>query len=193
MLDNKPTIAYLKQQLENKLILSETGRYFLPTYCLSLIFSPQEITKAINELSCQAYERIGLSEKIHQEGLRVFAILIKNGKEESVVAFRRHGMLDARLPLSEDSARLVLGADGISFAREHQWQFLPYHFAADMRDYPLHIHEDAYILPFLAQPEFVGGGASGDVYKLKIPPSQQSLVPEQVILKIPLHFIELAA
>ena len=138
---NKGTILFLKRQIESKMVLSECGRYFLPESYLSIIFDLKDIEKAVSELSCAAHERLGLAKKIYEEGTRVFAILIKNGQEDSIIAFREHDVLDARLPFNEAIATRILNQSGTAFAREQQWQFLPYKFRRHMREYHRHISD----------------------------------------------------
>lgn len=176
----KGTIQFLKQQIESKMVQSECGRYFLPESYLSIVFSFKDIEKAVSELGCAVHDRLGLAKKIYEEGTRVFAILIKNGQEDSIVAFREHDLLDARLPLSEAVVTRISNQFGTAFAREQQWQFLPYKFRRHMRDYHRHISDSEWILPFVGENEIVGSGGFGDVFKVNISSSQQDFVVNEV-------------
>ncbi|KAL2038546.1 hypothetical protein N7G274_008593 [Stereocaulon virgatum] len=173
MTNEKGIIRSLKRQIESKMILSESGRYFLPASYLSLIFTLNEVEKAVAELDCAAHDRLGLAKKIYDEGIRTFAILVKNGEEDSIIAFREHDVLDARLPLDEALATRILNQLGTAFAREYQWQFLPYKFRRHMRDHHVHISDREWILPFIGEYEVVASGGFGDVFKMQVFPSQQ--------------------
>ena len=176
----KETIQFLKRQIESKMVLSECGRYFLPDSYLNIVFNFKDIEKAVSELGCAVHDRLGLAKKIHEEGTRVFAILIKIGQEDSIVAFREHDLLDARLPLNEAVVTRISNQFGTAFAREQQWQFLPYKFRRHMRDYHRHISDTEWILPFVGENEVVGSGGFGDVCKVNISPSQQEFVVNEV-------------
>lgn len=98
------------------MVLSESGRYFLPNFYLKVIFTFENIEKAVKELRCATYERIGLTKKIFGEAIRLFAILIKCGEEDSIIAFREHSISDTNLPLRKESVTRVNGHFGSSFA-----------------------------------------------------------------------------
>ena len=180
MATEKGTIQFLKRQIESKMVLSQCGRYFLPETYLSIVFNFKDIEKAVSELGCAAHDRLGLAKKIYEEGTRVFAILIKNGQEDSIIAFREHDVLDARLPLNEAVATRILKQLGTAFAREQQWQFLPYKFRRHMRDYHRHISDSEWILPFVGEDEIMGSGGFGDVSKVNVFPSQQEFIVNEV-------------
>lgn len=180
MAAEKGTIRFLKRQIESKLVKSESGRYFLPETYLNVIFTLEDITKAVNELDCAAHDRLGLAKRIHEGGRRIFAILIKNGEENSIVAFRELDVLDARLPLNEALATRVLDQVGPAFAREYQWQFLPYNFQRHMRDYHRDISDGEWILPFVGDHQVVASGGFGDVSQVNIFPSQQEFALNEV-------------
>ncbi|KAL8678041.1 MAG: hypothetical protein Q9186_005572 [Xanthomendoza sp. 1 TL-2023] len=167
------TIRFLKRQLESKMVKSESGRYFLPEAYLNVIFTLEDIEKAVDELDCPAHHRLGLAKRIYEGGRRIFAILIKNGEENSIVAFREHDVLDARLPLNEALATWVLDQVGPAFAREYQWQFLPYKFLRHMRDYHRDMSDGEWILPFVGDHKVVASGGFGDVSQVNVFPSQQ--------------------
>jgi hypothetical protein len=179
MASGKETIRFLKRQNETKMVLSESGRYFLPGSYLRVIFTLEDLKKAVDELEVAPYERLGLARKIYDESTKIFAILIKNGEEDWIVQFRNNNMLDARLPLDEDSAERIAPGFGTSFAREYQWQFLPFQFRRDMRDH-VRIIESKEILPFIGKSKLVASGGFGDIYKMNIFPSQQEFVSSEV-------------
>ena len=57
---------------------------------------------------------------------------------------------------------------------------MPYKFQRNMRDYSRDISHNEMILPFIGEPEFLASGGFGDITKVKIFPSQQELLPDQV-------------
>ena len=181
MSSSKDTTRLLKRQIESNMVLSESGRHFLPEFSLERIFTIDNIERAVRELKCAAYERIGLAQKIFGEAIRVFAILIKCGEEQSIISFREHGVLDNSLPLSQECATQVLGDFGSTFALEYQWQFLPFKFRKEMSEFPTSIN-DKRILPFLDTSESVSSIGFGDVSKVKIFPLLQEFVPTAVSL-----------
>lgn len=162
------------------MILSESGHYFLPESNLKLIFTPENIEKAVEELDCAVLDRVGLAKKIHEKGTRVFAILIKNGLQDAIILFRNREILDSRLPFSEEIAKELTNDFGIALAREHQWQFLPYKFRRDMRDSCIEISDSGRILPFVGKSEIVADGGFGDVSRVNISPSQQEFSHTEV-------------
>ena len=163
------------------MVRSESLQFFLPDMYLDVIFTLDDIVKAVDELGCPFIEKTGLAQTIHEKGTRVFAILIKNGEEDLITEFRKHEALDAQLPLGETLAERIAGDFGISFARDHQRQFLPYRFLRDMRDYHRHINNSERILPFVGEPENVARGGFGDISKVAIFHSQQEFVLDKVI------------
>ena len=179
MAAEKASINFLKRQIESYMVRSESGRYFLPRQYIGLIFTLDKIEKAVGELDCPIDEKIGLSREIYERGARVFATLIKNGEENLITRFRKYEVLGHESPLDEVLARRIMGDFGVAFAREYQWQFLPYIFRRNMRDYHRDIHE-AMILPFIGEPDVIASGAFGDVSQMEISPFQQEFVPNSV-------------
>lgn len=176
----RETIKFLKRQIESQMVLSESGHYFLPESNFNLIFTLENIEKAVHELDCAVLDRIGLAKKIYKEGTRTFAIMIKNGEQDAIVSFRNREILDFRLPFSEELAVELIDSFGNALAREHQWQFLPYKFRRDMRDSFIKISDSGRILSFVGESEFVASGGFGDISQVKIPHSQQEFSHTEV-------------
>jgi hypothetical protein len=177
------TINGLYSLIEEKRMESVSGKYFITRAKVQEIFTAVKIDLAVGELDCDAPERLGLTNKIKEEGRVVFAILVWMRRADHIVGFRNHECLDSRLPLSENLARRIAPEFGASFAREYQWQFLPYVFDKDMRDYHRVIHESDRILPFIGKIEHIGEGGFGQVSKLTIPTSLQDLIDSKVRAK----------
>ena len=182
MVAGKPTIQYLKRQIESRMVRAESGRHFLPRSYLDLIFTIKDIEGAIDELKCPIDEKFGLAQEIHDQGCWIFAALIKNGEEDLITRFRKHEMLVSESPLAEDQAKRIMGEFGVAFAREHQWQFLPYMFRRNMRDCSRDISYDEMILPFIGDSEAIASGGFGDISSVEIFPSQQDFVLDKVSL-----------
>ena len=166
---SRATIDALYNRIEQDKVESVSGKYFIQESNLREIFTPAIIDRAVAELICDAPERLGLSKKIQQDGTIVFAILVSMGKADYIVSFRNHECLDRRLPISEELAKEVVPAFGVSFAREFQWQFLPYVFEQDMRDYHREVSEVGRIFPFVDPVEKIADGGFGEVTKSTIP------------------------
>ena len=180
MAARKETIRFLKRQVEGKMVQAESRHSFLPDLYLHIIFTLGDIRKAVDELECPIVEKTGLAQTIYTKGTRVFAILVKHGEEDLITEFRKHEVLDAQLPLGEALAERIAGEFGVSFARDHQRQFLPYHFPRDMRDYHRHINDSERILPFVGEPQVVASGGFGDVSKVTVFNSQQEFQHKKV-------------
>lgn len=181
MAARKGTIRLLKRQIESNMIQSESRNYFFPELYLSIVLTLDNIEKAVDELDCSVVEKIGLAQAIHKGGIRVFAILIKNGEEDLITEFRKHEVLDAQLPLGKVKAKQIAGDFGISFAEDYQRQFLSYKFSRDMSDNYRNINESEKILSFVGEPKNVARGGFGDIFKVEIFYSQQEFVLDKVI------------
>lgn len=180
MANRKQTIKLLKRQIESNMVQSESLQYFFPENYLTVIFTLENLIKAIEELDCPVIETIGLAQTICEKGVRVFAILVKNGEEDLITEFRKHEVLDAQLPLDETRAKKIAGEFGIYFARHYQRQFLPYIFSRDMRDNYRTIDASERILPFVGQSDIVASGGFGDISRVEIFHSQQKFSIDKV-------------
>ncbi|EUC47623.1 hypothetical protein COCMIDRAFT_3418 [Bipolaris oryzae ATCC 44560] len=165
----------LYQEIEKNRSRSVSGTYFICAEKIRSIFSLDKVELAIQELDCDPHERIGLANKIHQEGIVVFAILVWMRRSGNIVKFREHDCLDTQLPIPETRAQQIVPEFGLSFAREIQWQFLPYVFKKDMCDYHRYIHEANVIFPFVGEAEKIGQGGFGEVTRIQIPTNLQEL------------------
>lgn len=184
MANRKETIKFLKRQIECKMVQSESHQIFFPEVYLDVIFTLNDIENAVNELKCRVVEKTGLAQTIHQKGIKIFAILIKNGEENLITEFRKHEVLDAQLPLSEPLARRIAGDVGTFFARDYQRQFLPYKFSRTMRDYHRYINHNERVLPFIGRSVNIASGGPGDISIMSILNSQQDFVLDKVNLHI---------
>lgn len=189
MAARKETIRLLKRQIESNMIESECRHSFFPELCLSVVFTLDNIEKAVDELDCPVVEKVGLAQAIHKGGIRVFAILIKNGEEDLITKFRKHEVLDSQLPLGMAKAEQIAGGFGVSFAQHYQRQFLPYKFPRDMRQNYRDINVHERILPFVGESESIASGGFGDIFKVTIFDSQQDFVLDKVIPRLSLSVL----
>lgn len=163
---------------------------FLPADKLDEIFTLPAIKCAVQELTCGPGDRIELVHTIHDNGKRVFAMLVYNGWEHHIIDFRKHGVLDSQLPLSKENAEEITGrAIGHRLALEVQWMFLPYVFPERMWECQLQI-DKRVILPFVST-EQIGTGAYSDVENICISSCQQNFTDKRVSASS--HFSELVA
>ncbi|KAJ4424693.1 hypothetical protein N0V82_000621 [Gnomoniopsis sp. IMI 355080] len=184
---DQATSQALRQQLEDNMIRSTSGRSFLPDSSLPKIFTRSVVTKVVQELKCLPEEHIRLIDTIMEEGLKTFAILVWMHRANGIVLFRTHEALDNRLPLSEDLAKNIAPDFGAWFAREEQWRFLPYRFPPKGHERHVEIGEER-ILPFIGKSVDLDEGSFGRVFTMNIWPSQQAFFPEdseevQIIIK----------
>ena len=184
MATSKTHTKFLKRQIENFMIRSESENFFLPRSCLDQIFTIEAIQEAVKELRCPVTDKFGLPQDIFNHGIRLFAILVKNGEEEMIIEFRKHDSLDLEAPMDETRANQVAGKIGQLFAQRYQWEFLPYEFKQNMRDSRRVIGYDAMVLPFVGKPQRSASGAFGEVSVIKIHPSQQEFIKNKVRARI---------
>lgn len=173
------SIQALRHQMENNMVRSDSGRWFLPLISLQTIFTPAAAQKAVKELSCPPDQRIKLAEEILHAGVKTFAILIWMYKEDHIVSFRAHQALDERLPFSEELAKTAAPDFGARLAREEQWRFLPFQFPPNMHEHHLEIDQNR-ILPFVGRSNDLAEGSFGRIITISICPTQQYFLPDHV-------------
>jgi len=176
---SRPTIEWLYGQIEGAKERSISERYFIRPSRVRDIFTLATIERAVTELNCDTYDKVGLAKKIELEGVLVFAVLIYMRREDQIVAFRNHDCL--ALPVPEGKAVLIAPEFGVSFAREYQWQFIPYFFKRDMSEHHYEIDELGIIFPFIEEKNRRDGGY-GEVSELTIPASLQEFFPGMVCI-----------
>lgn len=180
MPDRKITHA-LWTQIANNRVRSILGQHFLPPSSLPTIFTEYAISQAVEELQCEPDEKVRLAQDISEKTTVIFAILVWMRKEDSIVDFRNHGVVDANLPLDMDRANQISPELGDSFAREYQWQFIPYIFPSDMATHHKVFQTDK-ILPFVAEQKRIAVGGFSHVTEVNIHPHMQKFYSEPVRL-----------
>lgn len=172
-------IDALRDEIEANLVMSISQRRFLPMDKSRGIFTLPAVKDAVQELDCKREDRINLANTIYHNGRVLFAMLIDNWKEDLIVDFRKHGVLDNQLPLDQARAQEIVGpAIAHRLVSEVQWKFLPFVFPERMWECQLYI-PDPMILPFVSC-EQIGFGAFGEVDRIGISPSQQNFSDKRV-------------
>jgi hypothetical protein len=182
---SRASIEGLYEEITRNRVRSESGRYFIQPSKVRGIFTLAKIDHVVAEHIRDAHERVGLAEKIWKEGTILFAILVWMKEADSIVRFRNHECLDDKLPVDEARALEIVPTFGRAFAREYQWQFLPYLFKRDMCNYHRRIDQVGVIFPFVGNVEPVAEGGFGTVSKLTIPTSLQEFFYSEVRGDIP--------
>ncbi|PCH07914.1 Hypothetical protein PENO1_009170 [Penicillium occitanis (nom. inval.)] len=165
-------------QMDNNRVRSSSGHYFLPPGSLPLIFTDHAIAQAVDELQCEPDEKIGLAQHIGEKATVTFAILVWMKVEKLIVNFRNHGVVDASLPLDPDRARRISTPFGETFAREFQWQFIPYVFPKDMASHHKEF-QSQIILPFVDEPKELAVGGFSYVTETNIHPAMQNFYAQK--------------
>jgi hypothetical protein len=173
------TLDRLASRVEDEMTRSVSGRYFILKSKVEEIFSYSELMKAVEEINCEPYERVGLADSIYKNRVLIFAILIKMMRPDHIVQFRTNICIDHNLPLTEKEAVDIVPEFGKSFALEYQWQFLPYFFESDMSNSHQIIYHNDIILPIVGEEE-VGEGGYGIVSRIDLSSMSQELVNSKV-------------
>lgn len=167
-------IGKLWREIQDNLVTTPYEEKFLPADKLHNILTSSAIHSAVTELHCGPEHRINLADTIYHQGQRVFAMLIYNGWHDHIIAFRKHGALDSRLPLSEEDAVAITNHDVGRRLVQEQWMFFPYTFPQSMWEYDCQV-ERKMIIPLISI-EQIGSGAFSTVERIGISPSQQNFV-----------------
>ena len=173
------------EELENIEIKNYEQRFFIPPDALKEILPESRVATLVHALSqngeVKVWQQPELIRNIVDNGLRVFATLLSFSRPGLIQKFMETdhfapSQLDSKLPLSEDSLRLILGDEKLSDRfYKHQWRFLAPFFRADQSHRAL---ADRVILPF-TKCEQLGEGSFGEVHKMTMAASYQGLVPER--------------
>ncbi len=188
----------IREELEELEIQNYEQKYFVPHDALKDLLSERRIAALIGTLSekreIEAWQQPEIIGIVVNNGLRVFATLLSFSRPELILKFKEtdhfaHSQLDSRLPLSEDSLKLILRDEKLSAKFfKHQWKFLAPFFRADQSHREL---QDSVVLPFINSEPLREGGF-GEVHKMTMATSYQGLVPEgRSQVELPLSFLVL--
>lgn len=173
----------MRVELEDLEIQNYEQKSFIPLDALKIILPESRVATLIHALSengeIEVWQEPELIRIVVDNGQRVFATLLSFSQPGLIQKFKEtdhfaHSQLDSRLPLSKDSLGLILQSEklGARFYK-HQWRFLAPFFRADQSHREL---QDSVILPF-TKCEQLGEGGFGEVHKMTMAASYQSLVP----------------
>jgi hypothetical protein len=175
-----PVVANLRVEIGKLRKMSiEGGRYIVSQHELKCLFPKEVVGLAIQECGVPDFRQPHAANRIFNEGRVVLGILIWKGWEQKLTNFIAHNSLDDQLPLDIEQAQKVSAYIGQEFSRNAQWEFLPRILTKEMSGYNCQIRDEE-ILPYIGKPEFLGKGAFGEVFKLSVLPSCQTIFPQQV-------------
>ena len=187
------TTDILREKIEKLRTKSTDDRYFFSQHDIRTLLTDDIITKAISECIQEHAipERQGayVTTRIANEGKIIFGILIWKRWLHKLIKCIEHNVLDSQLPLEDARANEILGNIGWDFAHNAQWEFLPRLFTNEMSG--IHnLFRKEEILPFIEEKR-LGEGSFGDVYKVSVFPSSQTMFPEQVWFSIRIPLMQL--
>ena len=174
----------IRVELEDLEIQNYEHKSFTPLDALKQLLTESRVATLIHALSesgeIEVWQQSELTHIIMDNGLRVFATLLSFSRPDLILKFKEtdhfaHSQLDSRLPLSQDSLRLILRDENSSAKYyKHQWKFLAPFFRADQSHRDL---QDNVVLPFTSC-ERLGEGGFGEVHKMTLTASYQGLMRE---------------
>jgi len=170
------------------------GRQFILSQNVDEILTEAIVELAVDELECSdILEGAGLAVEVHRHYRKIFAILIMMRREDDIVVFRRHKIVDANLPLQEATARKVISGDITPFVNNWQWSFLCHYFEARKGPYRYQRITDAQtILPFVKKEGLTEiKGDFGEISAVTIPTGSQTLLHSQVRSSIGIYRVAL--
>ncbi|KAF8535280.1 kinase-like domain-containing protein [Trichophaea hybrida] len=173
------TIEHLRAEIEKLRKKSvPDGRYFVSPKDLKDFLTKTTIQKAIaiQEFNVPDFQQPTIAERIFKEGQILFGILIWRKWQRKLMSFVENNTLDSQLPIDVKRAEEIADPFGSEFARHAQWEFLPRMLEKEMSGYHCHFKEEE-ILPFLDE-KWLGDGAFGDVTKVSVLPSLQTMFPQ---------------
>jgi hypothetical protein len=150
-------------------------RWFVSQDELKTYLSRDRITKGILECSVPDHQRQSIVDRILTGGKILFGILVWKNWQHRLMDFIEHNALDAELPLDEAHVKDIAEAFAWDFAHCAQWVFLPRPLTMEMSDYHCYFRDEE-ILPFIEE-ERLGEGTFGEVHKVSVLPSMQTIVP----------------
>jgi hypothetical protein len=176
------TIDNLRGEIEKLRHVSTDERHFVCQHDINALLTRAVIEEAIQEC-VQEYavpehqEKIAV-DRIFTEGKIVFGILIWKKWLHRLMNFIEHNALDSQLPLEISRAEKIAENVGWDFAKNTQWEFMPRTLAKEMSGYHCSFRNEV-IVPFIDETR-LGEGSFGEVFRMSVLPSLQTIFPEQV-------------
>jgi len=183
------TIDALRDEIEMLRTKSTNGSYFISQHDINALLTKATIAEAIREcvkeFAVPDYQETNAVNRIFEEGRIVFGILIWKKWLHKLMSFIEHSALDSQLPLEVARAEMIAENVGWDFAQNAQWEFLPRTLTKEMSGFQCNIRNEE-ILPFIDEAR-LGEGSFGEVSKVSVLPSLQTIFPEQVCFRQ--HFL----
>ncbi|KAF8536519.1 hypothetical protein BDD12DRAFT_890047 [Trichophaea hybrida] len=173
-------IDNLRQEIQKKRHQSIDGRYFISQYDTRALFTRATIEEAIRECveeyAVPDHQETLVVNRIYNDGIIVFGILIWKKWHHKLMRFIEHNALDSQLPLDIAQAEKIAENVGWDFASNAQWEFLPRTLEKEMSGHHCNFRDEE-ILPFIAETR-LGEGSFGEVFQIAVLPSSQTIFPE---------------
>jgi hypothetical protein len=176
------TIDNLRGELEKRRHLSTDEKHFISQHEVNALLTraviEEAITECVQEYAVPDHQEKIVVNRILTEGKIVFGILVWKKWLHKLMSFIEHNALDSQLPLEITWAEKIAENVGWDFANNAQWEFLPRTLAKEMSSYHCRFRPEE-ILPFIDETP-LGEGSFGQVFKMSVVPSLQTIFPEQV-------------
>ncbi len=158
--------------------------FFYPPSAVKRLLTSEAIRASISSIPSLREDQLDLFASLIQEKNPItFAVLLINGYHHQILEFLFRRLTDERIPYIEENLQFLPKVDARQFI-QRQWEFIPVIIAKG------EIHrkiQNDEILPFLDD-ACSGKGGFGTVYKVKLHPHCQNLVPEDTEKVSTSHF-----
>jgi len=175
-------IDNLRGEIEKLRHVSTDEKHFVCQHDIRALFTKTVIAEAIRECveeyAVPDYHENIVANRIFTEGKIVFGILIWKKWVHKLMSVIEHNALDSQLPLKIPRAEKIMENVGWDFAQNAQWEFLPRTLTKEMSGYHDKFRNEE-ILPFIDETR-LGEGSFGEVFRMSVLPSLQTIFPEQV-------------
>ena len=180
------TIDILRGKIDKLRTKSIDERYFFSRHDICTLLTNDIIAEAIKECvqerAIPDHQEPDVVNRIANEGKIIFGILVWKKWLHKLIDCIEHNALDSQLPLEVARADEILGSIGWNFAHNAQWEFLPRILTNEMSGIHSRFRKEE-ILPFIDE-TWLGEGSFGDVFKVSVLPSSQTMFPKQVRFSI---------
>ena len=180
------TTDILREKIDKLRTKSTDDRYFFSQHDIRTLLTDDIIAEAISECvqdhAIPEHQGTYVTTRIVNEGKIIFGILVWKKWLHKLIKCIEHNVLDSQLPLEVARADEILGNIGWNFAHNAQWEFLPRILTNEMSGIHSRFRKEE-ILPFIDE-TWLGEGSFGDVFKVSVLPSSQTMFPKQVCFSI---------
>jgi hypothetical protein len=169
-------MATLNEQLLTLQQRASSGQrklLFYPAHRIEELLTTPVIRESISSIPRLREDQLNLfASLIREKHLKTLAALLSIGHHDKILEFLFRRLNDDRIPYAEGSLDFLSMVEAQQFIH-HQWKFIP--VVLTKGDIHRQLHGDE-ILPFLEETHVAKGGF-GTVYKVKLHPASESLVP----------------